>query len=161
MTITRPETANTPLDRDFAPAWYQKWIDAWNLNRPEMCHDILTEDFVLDSPTTRHTGLEVRGPEAAADYIRYVLRAYPDLKWEVTAPPMYSDDVARAAYSWRGTGHFSGRFDPPGVDGNGKAFEFSGLEVFDFRGDRACYLYATYDLIGLMKQIGLYHGVTK
>ena len=146
-----------PLDRDFAVDWYANgWIAAWNQNKPEMCFDILTEDFVLDSPTTRHTGWTVRGQQAAADYIRYVLGGYPDLQWEVTAPPMFRDDLARAAFSWRGTGTFSGRLDPPGIDGTGKAFEFSGLEVFDFRGDRACYLYATYDLLGLMKQIGVY-----
>ena len=73
---------------------------------------------------------------------------------------MFADDVMRAAYSWRGTGHFTGRLDPPGVDGTGREFAFSGLEVFDFRGDRACRLYATYDLLGLMKQIGVHRGAT-
>jgi predicted ester cyclase len=117
---------------------------------------LVTDDFVLDSPTTRHTKSLVRGPAAAADYIRYVLSAYPDLKWEIADSPMYSDVLARAAFSWRGTGHFTGRFDPPGIAGTGNAFEFSGLEVFDFRGGKACYLSASYDLLGLMKQIGIY-----
>jgi predicted ester cyclase len=102
----------------------------------------------------------VQGQQAAHDYIRYILNAYPDLKWEVTAPPMFADDVARAAFSWRGTGHFTGRMDPTGLAGTGEAFEFSGVEVFDFRGDRSCYLYAAYDLLGLMKQIGVYRGAT-
>ena len=53
-----------------------------------------------------------------------------------------------------------GRIDPPGIDGTGRAFDFSGHEVFDFRGDRACRLYATYDLLGLMKQIGLYRSAS-
>jgi len=69
---------------------------------------------------------------------------------------MYDDTLRKAAFSWRGTGHFSGRLDPPGLDGTGRAFDFSGLEVFSFRGNRACHLGASYDLIGLMKQIGLY-----
>jgi len=148
------------LERAFAVEWYAGWLDAWNSNRPERVFDLLTEDFVLDSPTTRHSGWLVRGQQAVADYVRYVLAAYPDLRWEVTAPPMFSDEVARAAFSWRGTGHFTGRLDPPGIEGTGQAFEFTGLEVFDFRGERACYLYATYDLLGLMKQIGLYRGAS-
>lgn len=49
---------------------------------------------------------------------------------------------------------------PPGIPGTGKPFTFTGLEVFDFRGDRACYLYACYDLVGLMKQIGVYRGAS-
>ena len=159
MHIAGPDQA--PLDPAFAVKWYAEgWIDCWNSNRPERVRDILTEDFVLDSPTTRHTGWQVRGHQATMDYIRYVLTAYPDLKWEVTEPPMFAERMARAAFTWRGTGHFSGRIDPPGIEGTGRAFEFAGHEVFDFRGDRACRLYATYDLLGLMKQIGLYRSAS-
>jgi hypothetical protein len=150
-----------PLDRSFAVSWYDEWLDCWNSNRPELVREILTEDFVLDSPTTRHTGLRVQGHQATMEYIRYVLAAYPDLKWEATAPPMFSDDFARAAFTWRGTGHFTGHMDPPGIQGTGRPFEFSGHEVFDFRGNRACRLFATYDLLGLMKQIGLHRGATR
>lgn len=106
------------LDRDFAVDWYAGWIEAWNSNKPQLCDELLTEDFVLDSPTTRHTGWSVRGPAAAKQYIGYVLNAYPDLCWEVIAPPLFSDDAARAAFGWRGTGHFSGRLDPPGGRGH-------------------------------------------
>ena len=68
-----------PLDRAFAVKWYAEgWIDCWNSNRPQRVRDILTEDFVLDSPTTRHTGWHVQGYQATMDYIRYVLTAYPD-----------------------------------------------------------------------------------
>ncbi|NMO01461.1 ester cyclase [Gordonia sp. TBRC 11910] len=144
------------LDREFAVAWYRKWIDAWNTHDFEGVKNIVTEDFVLDSPTTRHTNWEVRGQQAMSDYLRYVLRAYPDLIWEVTAPPMFSDETRTAAFSWRGTGHFTGVLDPPGVPGTGKPFAFAGLEVFSFRGDRACHLNAVYDLIGLTKQTGIY-----
>ena len=150
-----------PLDRAFAVRWYQSWIDAWNSHDPRQVESIVTGDFVLDSPTTRHTDWTVTGPEAAREYVRYVITAYPDLKWEVTAPPMFADDAPRAAFSWRGTGHFSGTLTPPGVPGTGLPFDFSGLEVFDFRGDRACRLVAHYDLVGLMKQIGVYKGATR
>jgi len=161
MNIRVAEADQAPLDRAFAVKWYAEgWIDCWNSNRPERVRDILTEDFVLDSPTTRHTGWQVRGHQPTMDYIRYVLSAYPDLKWDVTEPPMFSDHMARVAYTWRGTGHFSGRIDPPGIKGTGHAFEFAGHEVFDFRDDRACRLYATYDLLGLMKQIGLYRSAS-
>ncbi|MFC4949632.1 ester cyclase [Pseudonocardia sp. GCM10023141] len=148
------------LDHAFAVRWYQSWIDAWNSHDPEQVKAIVTDDFVLDSPTTRHTGWHVQGPQAASDYVRYVLGAYPDLIWEVVAPPMFADGLPRAAFSWRGTGHFSGTLTPPGIPGNGRAFAFAGLEVFDFRGDRACYLNASYDLLGLMRQIGVYRGAT-
>lgn len=156
MTVSTSERGT--LDRDFATAWYQSWIDAWNNRDFDGVKTIVTHDFVLDSPTTRHTDWLVQGPDATSDYLRYVLTAYPDLVWEVTAPPMFRDDVRCAAFSWRGTGHFTGVLDPPGITGTGRAFAFSGLEVFHFRGDRACRLDAHYDLIGLTKQTGVYRG---
>ena len=156
MTTTQINADAGTLDRDFAVAWYRSWVEAWNDHDFDGVQDIITGDFVLDSPTTRHTNWHVQGRAATADYLRYVLTAYPDLKWEVIAPPMFDDAVQKAAFSWRGTGHFTGRLTPPGLDGTGKAFDFSGLEVFSFRGTQACHLWASYDLIGLMKQIGLY-----
>jgi hypothetical protein len=157
MTLPTVPTAEPgSLDREFAVAWYDSWIAAWNTHDYEGVKDLVTEDFVLDSPTTRHTHWNVAGRQATSDYLRYVLGAYPDLIWEVVAPPMFRDDLRTAAFSWRGTGHFSGRLDPPGLAGTGNAFEFSGLEVFSFRGDQACHLNAAYDLVGLLKQIGLY-----
>ena len=56
------------LDREFAVAWYQSWIDAWNSHDPDRVKEIVTDDFILDSPTTRHTGWLVQGPQAASDY---------------------------------------------------------------------------------------------
>lgn len=153
-SIPGPDTG--PLDRDFAVAWYDKWVAAWNDHDYEGVKDLVTDDFVLDSPTTRHTGWFVQGREATSDYLRYVLGAYPDLIWDVTASPMFDDNLRKAAFSWRGTGHFTGVLQPPGIPGTGKAFDFSGLEVFSFRGHRACHLFASYDLIGLLKQLGIY-----
>jgi hypothetical protein len=155
-----PAADRATVDPAFAAQWYDGWIQAWNDRKPGMVRALVTEDFVLDSPTTRHTGWHVQGHQATAGYLRYVLTAYPDLMWEVAAPPMFRRDLARVAFSWRGTGHFSGVLDPPGVQGTGRPFDFSGLEVFDFRGDKACYLNASYDLLGLMKQIGLYQSAT-
>lgn len=151
-----PVAEDGDLDRDFAVAWYRSWVDAWNSHDPSQVGPLVTDDFILDSPTTRHTNWHVQGPDAAIAYTKYVLDAYPDLIWDVVAPPMFVDGRRQAAFSWRGTGHFTGILNPPGIEGTGRPFEFSGLEVFGFRGRQACYLYACYDLIGLTKQIGIY-----
>lgn len=146
-------TTTGPVDHAAALTWYHGWLDAWNSHDPEQVRPLLTDDFVLESPTTRHTGWSVVGPDQTVDYVTYVLNAYPDLMWERMLPPMYADDEPRASFWWRGTGHFTGRLDPPGIDGTGRPFAFEGIEVFDFRSGRACRLRAGYDLHGLMKQI--------
>src|SRR5260370_32268955 len=131
MDVTEPDPCS--LDGAFGVKWYAEgWIDCWNSNRPDRVREILTEDFVLDSPTTRHTGWRVQGHQATMDYIRYVLTAHPDLKREVTAPPMFADRISPAPSSWCRTGHFTGRTDPPGIESTGLPFQFSGPAVFYF-----------------------------
>ncbi len=154
-----PTCERGDLDRDFAQTWYRAWVDGWNSHDPERLRDLVTDDFVLDSPTTRLVEWDVHGPDGAVEYMRYVVTAYPDLIWEIVAPPMFTDGHRLAAFSWRGTGTFSGELGRPGgraVPGTGLPFEFRGLEVFGFRGDRACHLFASYDMTGLTKQIGIY-----
>jgi len=65
-------------------------------------------------------------------------------------------DVRQAAYTWRGTGHFTGVLEPGAIPGTGNAFRFEGLEVFSFRGERVCALNAVYDLATLNRQTGVY-----
>jgi hypothetical protein len=115
-----PAADTTSVDPAFAARWYDQWIGAWNERKPAMITGLVTEDFLLDSPTTRHTGWHVQGQAAVSDYLRYVVAAYPDLRWEVAAPPMFGSGLARVAFSWRGTGHFSGVLDPPGLPGTGR-----------------------------------------
>jgi hypothetical protein len=47
---------------------------------------------------------------------------------------------------------------PPGIEGTGRRFDFSGVEVFTFRGDRACHLQASYDLLRMLRQSGMVEG---
>lgn len=143
------------MDDGIATRFYDQWLQAWNEPRPEMCHELLTDDFVLSTPTLRNADGPVIGPAAAVGYLRYVVAMYPDLSWAMTGPPMLARDAPRAAFTWRGSGHFTGRMDPPGIDGTGNAFEFTGVEVFEFRGARASHLDVSYDLLGLLKQTGV------
>src|ERR1700759_2858002 len=122
-----PAADPKPVDLDFAVRRYEGWIEAWNERKPELIPTLVTEDFLLDSPTTRHTGWHVQGHAATVGYLDYVIGAYPDLMWEVTEPPMVRGDLARVAFSWRGPGLVSGVLDPPAVPGTEKPFGFSGL----------------------------------
>ena len=148
-----------PAERAAAVAWYDRWLEAWTLQDPDLIKPLVTDDFVLESPTTRHTGWVVVGPDQARDYLAYVKRAYPDVAWERTLPPMFAEDEPRVAFWWRGWGTFTGVLDPPGIRGTGRPFTFEGIEVFDFRDGRATRLRAAYDLHGLMKQVGVARSV--
>jgi hypothetical protein len=158
-TSMTPAAEAGVLDMAFALAWYQRWLDAWNSHDPDRVKELVTDDFLLQTPTTGITGAEVRGPQGASDYMRFVVTAYPDLIWELIAPPMFRLDVRQAAYTWRGSGHFTGVLEPGGIRGTGNAFSFEGLEIFAFRGERACALNAVYDLATLNRQTGVHEAV--
>lgn len=151
-------TTATSVDSRVAQAFYDRWLDAWNQDDADRVLSIVTEDFVLSSPTTRLTGHVVADATATRDYIRYIRGAYPDLIFTQTGPPLFAAEQQTVGFPWRGAGTFSGRFDPPGIDGTGRAFDFTGVEVFDFRGERAERLVASYDLLRLMRQVGVLDG---
>ncbi|MDT5182827.1 MAG: hypothetical protein QOI29_985 [Mycobacterium sp.] len=153
--MTQPGAEAGSPDPKFALAWYPRWLEAWNSHEPDRLKELVTDDFVLQTPTTRMTGMVARGPQGVSDYMRFVVTAYPDLIWEMIAPPMFRLDVRQIAYTWRGSGHFTGVLEPAGIQGTGRAFSFEGLEIFSFRGERACALNAVYDLATLNKQTGV------
>jgi hypothetical protein len=148
----------TAVDTAVAQHFYGRWLDAWNHDDADRVLAIVTEDFALSSPTTRLTGMQVDSATAIRDYIVYIRGGYPDLIFEQTGAPMFAVDGPVAAFPWRGTGTFSGTMDPPGIAGSGQPFDFTGVEVFTFRGERACSLRASYDLMRLMRQIGVLEG---
>ena len=151
-------SATTPVDPSAAQAFYDRWLDAWNQDDLDRVLAIVTDDFVLSSPTTRLTGMRVEGASAIRDYVGYIRGAYPDLIFTQTGAPMYDLRNPVVGFPWTGTGTFSGRMDPPGIEGTDKSFEFSGVEVFTFRDDRACRLDASYDLLRMLRQSGILPG---
>lgn len=151
-------TTTTPVDVDAAQAFYDRWLDAWNQDDNDRVLAIVTDDFVLTSPTTRLTGMRVEGAHAIRDYIGYIRGAYPDLIFEQAGAPMFDLTQPIVGFAWLGRGTFTGCMDPPGIDGTGQTFDFCGTEVFTFRGDRACHLQASYDLLRMLRQNGLLEG---
>jgi hypothetical protein len=151
-------SVNMPVDPSAAQAFYDRWLHAWNQDNLDLVLAIVTDDFVLSSPTTRLTGMRVEGASAIRDYVGYIRSAYPDLIFTQTGAPMYDLQNPIVGFPWTGTGTFSGRMDPPGIAGTDKSFEFSGVEVFTFRDDRACHLDASYDLLRMLRQSGILPG---
>lgn len=141
------------VDREFTTRWYEGWLDAWNSHDPGRVRPLITDDFALTTPTSTVMDWTVRGIEDTCRSVAFVVRAYPDLVWQQVGPALFADTQPSVAFRWRGAGTFSGRMDPPGIEGTGRPFVFTGVEVFDFRADRACALDVSYDLQGLMRQV--------
>jgi predicted ester cyclase len=154
-----PRVSDLPsLDPEFAQAFYDRWLDAWNQDDHDRVLEIVTDDFVLSSPTTRLTGMRVDSGTAIRDYVAYIRGAYPDLHFTQLGSPLFSHQESIVGYLWHGTGTFTGTLTPPGISGTGQAFDFTGTEVFTFRGYRACHMFASYDLLRMMRQMNVIQG---
>ncbi|HTX75338.1 MAG TPA: nuclear transport factor 2 family protein [Terracidiphilus sp.] len=80
------EPAVLPLQADFARAFAQEWIDAWNSHDLEHVLAHYAEDAVLSSPVAlQRFGGDgtLRGKTALRDYFARGLAAYPDLRFDL------------------------------------------------------------------------------
>jgi len=80
------EPAVLPLQADFARAFAQEWIDAWNSHDLERILAHHAEDAVLSSPVAlQRFGGDgtLRGKTALRDYFARGLAAYPDLRFDL------------------------------------------------------------------------------
>ncbi|MDT5280541.1 MAG: hypothetical protein QOJ20_1736 [Mycobacterium sp.] len=119
--MTQPGAEAGSPDPKFALAWYPRWLEAWNSHEPDRLKELVTDDFVLQTPTTRMTGMVARGPQGVSDYMRFVVTAYPDLIWEMIAPPMFSGRATNCLYLAR-EWTFHRRTGAGGYPGNRKGF---------------------------------------
>jgi len=82
---------------------------------------ILTEDFVLTAPPHATPAGGSRATRRTTDYIP-MCDGLPDFKWEGTAPPMFSDRLARAAVYLARLATFTADSIHPGIKGDRAGF---------------------------------------
>lgn len=74
-----------PLQPEFARAFTQDWIDAWNTHDLERILAHYADEVQLTSPIARRFGDGcgvIRGKAALGEYFRQGLQAYPTLRFD-------------------------------------------------------------------------------
>src|SRR5215203_4027377 len=122
--------------------------EAFGQGKPEVLDEVLNPDFVCYDPNAE--GGEVRGLETTKGEVEYFQNAFPeDFFWRVKDQLAEGDKVT-TRYTIGGT--HQGEFF--GIPGSGKRIEISGINIDRCEGGKLVEEWASYDLLGAMRQIG-------
>jgi len=91
---------------------------------------------------------EVSGADGPANLVQLVLRAIPDIHYEIVQVIAKND---RGAAHLRGTGTHRGEF--LGVAGTGKRIEWNGINIYRFEDGKVIETWQLLDVWGLMRQM--------
>jgi steroid delta-isomerase-like uncharacterized protein len=122
--------------------------EAFAQGKPEVVDEVLHPDFVCHDPNSE-TG-EIRGAETMKGEIGYFRNAFPhDFFWRVEDQLAEGDKVT-TRYTMGGT--HQGEFF--GVPASGRRVEISGINVDRLEEGKLVEEWASYDLLGAMRQLG-------
>ena len=122
--------------------------EAFAQGKPEVVDEVLDPDFVCYDPNSERG--EMRGAETMKGEIDYFRSAFPDdFFWRVEDQLAEGDEVT-TRYIFGGT--HQGEFF--GVPGSGKRIEISGINIDRCEGGKVVEEWASYDLLGAMRQAG-------
>ena len=123
------------------------WEDGFNRGDLDVLDEVLASDFICHDPNSS-TG-EVRGPEAIKASIGWLRSAFPDARMTVEDQIAEGEKVV-TRMTMRGT--HEGEFGD--VAPTGRQVEVAWMEIDRISGGKQEEMWANWDLMGLLKQIG-------
>jgi steroid delta-isomerase-like uncharacterized protein len=129
----------------------ERWLDAWNRRDPRAIAMLCVEDVSWEDPALPEP---LRGRSAVTELLEATFRAFPDLEFRLTEPPLVSGDQARAAVPWKVTGTMRGDLDPPGLGATGRRLALEGVDLYDLREGLIVRMRTRYDVLSSLRQLG-------
>ena len=126
----------------------------WDKGNVGFALEVFHEDYVRHDLRPTQAGPGAAGMAALAASFR---AAFPDAHWHVDLMLAEGDLVAAR---WTATGTFTGQWGA--IEPTGKRAEFSGVNIYRFRGGKVAEIWNHRDDLGLMQQVGasVYAGAT-
>jgi len=146
-------TANSIADGDAASATernkarIRRWVeDGWNKHNPALIDEI----YAADVRQHDANGMPVNNAAELKSYVAALIAGFPDLEFTIESLAAEGDRVI-LRFGWRGS--HRGQF--ANIPATGKAAAATGLVEFRFAGDRVAEVWVTYDLFGILQQLGV------
>ena len=118
-------------------------VEAYQSHAHEGLDDLLTDDVVLV-----RDGEKAHGRAEFKAVLARLHKAFPDLKYEI-------EDVIEAGdklvLRWKGQGTHQGEY--LGAQPTGRQVSYSGVTIFELRGDRIARAWASVDLLTLLRRM--------
>ena len=146
------EPAAQPLEAEFAQAFAERFLDAWNSHRSdrltELCHpEVLWEDPFI-------SGGYLVGHAALREWLTSVWRALPDLRFVLHGPVHIALDRLSLMADWTGTATMTGPLDPPGFAPTNRPVTMSGVDRHWLADGRLVHVRTVTDVMSVARQIG-------
>jgi steroid delta-isomerase-like uncharacterized protein len=121
--------------------------EAFGQGKTEVVDELLDADFVCHDPNSEAG--DIRGADTIKGEVGYFHSAFPDFFWTVEDQVAEGEKVT-TRYTLGGT--HQGEFF--GVPGSGRRVEISGINIDRFEGGKLVEEWASYDLLGGLRQVG-------
>jgi hypothetical protein len=149
--MSEAPAAQDVLDEQFLEDFVARWHAAWNTKDPMQVAPLCTDDVEITDPTQPEP---LRGLAGIRASMEPLATAFTDYRFESTEPPYRSSAQRRAIMPWRFTGRMTGPLDPPGFAPTNEVVTFSGVDLWEFDGDRVRRTESLFDVNGIAVQIG-------
>jgi len=142
----------TAISGDLA-AYPARYFAAWSQRDLATALDVIAEnvewhDPSLPEPLTDHEG--------ASGFFTAAWSGFPDMAFHAIGEPLVDTANNRVTQEWRMTGTHTGEGFPPGVPPTGRAFDVTGMDVWEVDdAGRAMSVHAYWNVATLLSQLGL------
>ena len=137
---------------DWADSFFRDWQAAWNTGT-EAVLEYVTDDIEYWDVTLAEP---IHGRDAYAEYCDGFFAAFTECNWTMREPVIHEGD--RVTEPWAFTGLNSGPLWI-GLPATGKRLESKGTDIFEFRDGKVCREHSFYDVVGNLRNLGLWPGI--
>jgi steroid delta-isomerase-like uncharacterized protein len=125
---------------------------AWNGHDPHAMAQLVTDDIVWADPALHEPAV---GIPAVQEFMRASYRAFPDLRFGESDPPVLTAGRDVALWGWHMKGTQRGPIKPPGFAPTDRPMRVEGIDRWTMRDGRIARCRAFYDFNELARQLAI------
>lgn len=114
-----------------------------------VAEEILADDVEYHGPRSVTPGT-LSGPAQVKAFVKRYHAAFPDIEYEVEKMFASDEDIA---VRWASSGTQTEKLF--GIEGDGKEYAGTGLNIFTFDGDEIVEVWSYWDTLGMVRELGL------
>lgn len=130
-----------------------RYFAAWSQRDLATALDVIAENVEWQDPLLPEP---ITDREGAAGFFAAAWSGFPDMAFHALGAPLVDAANNRVTQEWRMTGTHTGEGFPAGVPPTGRAFDVTGMDVWEVDADgRAVSVHAYWNVATLLTQLGL------
>ena len=142
----------TSVSADLA-GYPARYFAAWSQRDLATALDVIAENTEWLDPSLPEA---ITDRDGAAGFFTAAWSGFPDMAFHPIGEPLVDAANNRVTQEWRMTGTHTGEGFPPGVPPTGRAFDVTGMDVWEVDGaGRAVSVHAYWNVATLLTQLGL------